>query len=81
MRRVTEKALSQTRFTPAAQQRPAPAKAKVFGVGARVIHPIFGEGMVLTAKPVAQDVLYEIAFENAGTKKLMGNYAKLTSAE
>ncbi|MBP3685819.1 MAG: UvrD-helicase domain-containing protein [Clostridia bacterium] len=56
-------------------------KANVFGVGARVEHPIFGEGMVLSAKPMAQDVLYEIAFDSAGTKKLMGNYAKLSKKE
>lgn len=54
-------------------------KAKeVFGAGARVVHPMFGAGTVLRATPMAQDMLYEIAFDEVGTKKIMGNYAKLT---
>ena len=37
----------------------------------------FGEGTVLSAKPMGSDMLYEIAFDSAGTKKLMATYAKL----
>ena len=43
----------------------------------RVKHLTFGEGTVLSAKPMGADMLYEIAFDNAGTKKLMGTFAKL----
>jgi hypothetical protein len=29
-------------------------------------------------RPMGNDCLYEVAFDSVGTKKLMGNYAKLT---
>jgi len=45
--------------------------------GDRVSHITFGQGTVLSAKPMGADILYEIAFDNAGTKKLMGTYAKM----
>ena len=49
----------------------------VFSLGDRVRHMSFGEGTVLSVKPMGKDTLYEIAFDNAGTKKLMATYAKL----
>ncbi len=45
--------------------------------GERVQHNIFGEGTILTAKPMANDTMLEISFEKVGTKKIMANYAKL----
>ncbi|MCL2300159.1 MAG: UvrD-helicase domain-containing protein [Firmicutes bacterium] len=45
--------------------------------GDTVKHPTFGLGLVLGAKPMGNDTLLEIAFEDAGTKKLMANFAKL----
>ncbi len=45
--------------------------------GDRVSHMTFGEGEILSAKPMGADVLYEVAFDNFGTKKLMGAYARL----
>ena len=38
---------------------------------------MFGEGPVLSVREMGADVLYEIAFDKAGTKKLMATYAKL----
>jgi DNA helicase-2/ATP-dependent DNA helicase PcrA len=56
----------------------AMAKAKeVFSPGDVVVHDIFGEGMILSAKSVGPDTLYEIAFDTVGTKKMMGTYAKI----
>ena len=49
-----------------------------FRAGDRVKHMTFGEGTVLSAKAMGADILYEIAFDNVGTKKLMATYAKLT---
>lgn len=49
-----------------------------FGVGDGVTHPIFGDGMVLSAKPMGNDVMYEVAFDKVGTKKIMGNFAKMS---
>ena len=45
--------------------------------GDRVSHLTFGEGIILSAKPMGSDVLFEVMFDTVGTKKLMGTYAKL----
>ena len=57
------------------------ASLKTYRVGDRVQHGKFGKGLVLSATKMGADVMYEIAFEVYGTKKLMGTYAKLTDAE
>ncbi|MBQ8416563.1 MAG: UvrD-helicase domain-containing protein [Clostridia bacterium] len=49
-----------------------------FSAGDRVRHLNFGEGEILSVKPMGADILYEIAFDRVGTKKLMATYAKLT---
>ena len=46
--------------------------------GQRVSHKTFGEGMIISAKPMGGDTMLEVAFDNVGTKKLMAAYAKLT---
>jgi len=53
------------------------APSDKLAAGDRVKHMTFGEGTVLSAKPMGSDTLYEIAFDSAGTKKLMATYAKL----
>ena len=59
-------------------QKVAKAGAReTLSAGDRVLHPTFGEGDILSAKPMGADVLYEVAFDRVGTKKLMGTYAKL----
>ena len=45
--------------------------------GDRVSHYSFGEGTVLSVREMGADVMYEVAFDNFGTKKLMATYAKL----
>lgn len=52
-----------------------------FEIGDAVIHPRFGSGTVLSVKPMSSDTLYEIAFDNFGTKKMMATYAKLKRAD
>ncbi len=49
----------------------------VFKPGDRVRHQTFGEGEVLSARPMGADTLYEVMFDRVGTKKLMATYAKL----
>lgn len=56
--------------------------ASSFGVeklesGTRVLHSIFGEGVILSAKDMGGDVLYEVKFDTGVTKKLMATFAKL----
>jgi len=48
-----------------------------FNVGDTVRHMTFGNGIIMSARPMGGDVLYEITFEKVGTKKLMATYAKL----
>ncbi|HBE13713.1 MAG TPA: ATP-dependent DNA helicase PcrA [Clostridiales bacterium] len=48
-----------------------------FTLGEKVIHDMFGLGVVQSVKKLTGDTLYEITFEKAGTKKMMGTYAKL----
>lgn len=52
-------------------------ETETFRPGDSVTHNAFGTGMVISAKPMGNDTLLEIAFEKFGTKKLMANYAKL----
>lgn len=54
-----------------------PAPAGTFRAGETVRHKTFGEGLILSATPMANDTLLEIAFEKVGTKKLFANYARL----
>ncbi len=51
-----------------------------FKVGDKVTHAAFGEGVIMSAREMGTDVLYEIAFETVGTKKLMATFAKLKRA-
>ncbi len=60
----------------AAARKAAPTE--VLAAGDRVRHMLFGEGEVLSVQKMGADVLYEIAFDTKGTKKLMATYAKLT---
>ncbi len=53
------------------------ASGETYAVGDTVRHASFGTGVVISAKPMGNDTLMEIAFDKAGTKKLMANYAKL----
>lgn len=65
------------------EARPKPAKPSkaVYNVGDTVVSKVFGQGVVLSVKPMGGDRMLEIAFETAGTKKLMANYAKLEKRE
>ena len=53
------------------------ADREVIKPGDRVKHLTFGEGEVLSVRPMGADTLYEVMFERVGTKKLMATYAKL----
>ena len=48
-----------------------------FKVGDTVSHRVFGNGMVVSMTPMANDMLVEVIFEKVGTKKIMANFAKL----
>jgi DNA helicase-2/ATP-dependent DNA helicase PcrA len=47
-----------------------------YTVGEQVKHRVFGEGTILSVKPMANDCMLEIKF-GAATKKIMANFANL----
>ncbi len=48
-----------------------------YKVGDTVLHKSFGTGTILTLQPMGNDTLMEVAFDKAGTKKMMANFARL----
>ena len=47
-----------------------------YQVGMRLSHSAFGEGVIVSVKPTAGDLLLEINFTTAGTKRLMARFAQ-----
>ena len=60
-----------------AASRPTAPVAATLRPGDMVGHKVFGEGMVLSVQPMANDQLVEVSFEKVGTKKVMANFANL----
>ena len=76
----TKKYTLSNEFTAKSSLSSEVGKTKVvehLAVGDRVSHYMFGAGTVLSVREMGADVLYEVAFDKAGTKKLMATYAKL----
>lgn len=48
-----------------------------YNVGDTVVHKSFGTGTILSLQPMGNDTLMEVAFDKAGTKKMMANFARL----
>lgn len=62
---------------------PKKSGAAAFGIeklgpGTAVSHAVFGDGVIISAKDMGGDVLYEVDFASFGKKKLMATFAKLT---
>lgn len=62
---------------PAFYKKPAVKSSVTYSVGDTVLHKIFGKGMIVSAEKMGNDTLLEIAFDKAGTKKLMANFCKM----
>ena len=48
-----------------------------YAVGDRVLHKVFGKGMIVKAEKMGNDTMLEITFETKGTKTLMANFCKM----
>ena len=48
-----------------------------YNVGDTVVHKAFGTGVILSKTAMGGDFLLEIAFDQAGTKKLMAKFSKI----
>lgn len=58
-------------------KKPAVQTGTVYSVGDMVLHKVFGKGMVMKTEKMGNDTMLEIAFDKAGTKKLMANFSKM----
>ena len=65
----------------AAKKPAAPAGKKVFAVGDKVHHNVFGNGVVVKITPIANDSMLEITFESVGNKKVMANFAPVSKID
>ena len=54
------------------------AASSAYKPGDVVTHKKFGKGMILSVTPTGSDVQLEIAFDDHGTKTLLGSFTKLT---
>ena len=48
-----------------------------FAPGTRVLHPLLGECVILSAKDMGGDILYAVRFADGTEKKLMATFAKM----
>lgn len=63
--------------SPARKKGAAEYGVERFAPGTSVIHQMFGEGKIVSARDMGGDILYEVDFISAGKKKLMATFAKL----
>ena len=61
-------------FNPYVKKAEPKAVEAQYSIGDRVRHLTFGEGTILNVTHMSTDYMYEIAFDNVGTKKLMATY-------
>ena len=73
--------LSQPRWTPTTtglEKRQKPQEVKLrYKAGMRVIHPVFGDGMVIETRAIGNDENITVMFETVGLKKLAASVARL----
>jgi DNA helicase-2/ATP-dependent DNA helicase PcrA len=74
--------LSQPRWQPwsttgLSNQASEPGKEPSYKAGMRVIHPVWGDGMVVETRVMGSDETVTVMFETAGLKKLAASLAKL----
>lgn len=56
---------------------PKPISAERLNVGDEVSHIKYGHGIIMSVSDMSGDYLYEVVFDNFGTKKMMASFAKL----
>ncbi|MGN0488918.1 MAG: ATP-dependent helicase [Ruminococcus sp.] len=57
--------------------KPVTKSNTTYAVGDRVLHKVFGKGMIVKAEKMGNDTMLEISFETKGTKTLMANFCKM----
>ncbi len=80
---VTESSgTSVAKFDPFALKNKKPAvsassDSNNFSVGDKVLHKVFGTGMIISAQKMGNDTMLEVSFDKVGTKTLMANFCKM----
>ena len=69
--------LSQPRWNPVSRPAPEAPKAARFKAGMRVIHPTWGDGLVVDTRIMGNDETVTVMFETVGLKRLAASVAKL----
>lgn len=73
--------LSQPRWSPVKtgleQKKQEPIVVQQYKAGMRVIHPVFGDGMVIETRILGNDEIISVMFETTGLKRLAASVAKL----
>lgn len=73
--------LSQPRWTPTStgleQKKKEKTVDKRYKAGMRVLHPVFGDGMVIETRVLGNDEIISVMFETTGLKRLAASVAKL----
>jgi len=73
--------LSQPRWTPTSTGLEHKKKEKTvdkrYKAGMRVLHPVFGDGMVIETRVLGNDEIISVMFETTGLKRLAASVAKL----
>jgi DNA helicase-2/ATP-dependent DNA helicase PcrA len=76
----TPRSYAEAAAAPSMFENVEPAEDSMWAAGDRVAHPKFGTGVIVSAQKNGSDIEYVVAFESAGTRRLLQSYAKLVPA-
>ena len=76
----TPRSYAEAAAAPSMFENVEPAEDSMWAAGERVAHPKFGTGVIVSAQKNGSDIEYVVAFESAGTRRLLQSYAKLVPA-
>lgn len=76
----TPRSYAEAAAAPSMFENVEPAEDSMWAAGDRVAHPKFGPGVIVSAQKNGSDIEYVVAFESAGTRRLLQSYAKLVPA-
>ncbi len=76
------KSTTAAKFDPFALQNkrtasPGASGSGSYSVGDKVLHKVFGTGMIISAQKMGNDTMLEVSFDKVGTKTLMANFCKM----
>ncbi|MBR2724225.1 MAG: UvrD-helicase domain-containing protein [Ruminococcus sp.] len=64
-------------FTTRQKSSVSASQGAAYSVGDKVMHKVFGVGMIIRAEKMGNDIMLEVSFDKVGTKTLMANFCKM----